>query len=102
MLAERGGVDRATVYEVFASGAAGAPFVQYKKEPYWQPESAAVAFTLRLVAKDLDLITGLAGRVGAPISQAEAGYEIVRRAIDAGLGEEDLSAVAVYLRGLDR
>lgn len=98
VLAERAGVARETAYEVFATGAGGAPFVQYKREAYEHPEDAAVAFSLDLVAKDLDLITGLARRVGAPMDQAETGLSIVRRAIDAGLGEADLSAIAVYLR----
>lgn len=99
VLAERSGVDRATAYEVFATGAGGAPFVQYKREAYQNPEEAVVAFSLDLVAKDLELITGLARRVGAPMEQAETGLAIVRRAIDAGLGEADLSAIAVFLRG---
>lgn len=99
VLAERAGVDRATAYEVFASGAAGAPFVHYKREAYEHPGEAPVAFTLDLVAKDLELITGLAERVGAPMAQAATDLEIVRAAVDSGLGSDDMSAVAVYLRG---
>lgn len=98
VLAERAGVDRTTAYEVFASGAGGAPFVQYKRQAYEHPESAPVAFSLDLVGKDLELITGLGDRVGAPMDQAKAGLDIVRRAIGAGMGGEDLSAVAVFLR----
>lgn len=99
VLAEKAGIDRRTAYEIFASGAGGAPFVHYKREAYERPEEAAVAFSLNLVAKDLELITALARRVGAPMSQAETGLGIVSRAIDAGLGDADLSAVAVHLRG---
>lgn len=99
VLAEKAGVDRKTAYEVFANGAGGAPFVQYKRAAYEHPEEAAVAFSLNLVAKDLALITGLAARVGAPMRQARAGLDIVSEAIADGLGEHDLSAVAVHLRG---
>jgi len=99
VLAERAGVERSVAYEVFASGAGGAPFVQYKREAYEHPESAVVAFSLDLVAKDLELITGLGDRVGAPMDQAEAELQIVRRAIHAGMGARDISAVAVFLRG---
>jgi 3-hydroxyisobutyrate dehydrogenase/2-hydroxy-3-oxopropionate reductase len=99
VLAEKAGVARSTAYEVFASGAGGAPFVQYKRDAYERPDDAAVAFSLDLVAKDLELITRLGARVGAPLAQAEAGLEIVRSAIAAGMGDRDLSAVAVYLRG---
>jgi 3-hydroxyisobutyrate dehydrogenase-like beta-hydroxyacid dehydrogenase len=99
VLAERAGVERSTAYEVFASGAAGAPFVQYKRDAYERPGETPVAFTLDLVAKDLELITGLAERVGAPMAQAETGLDVVRAAIAGGLGSDDMAAVAVHLRG---
>lgn len=99
VLAEKSGVDRHAAYEVFAAGAGGAPFVHYKREAFEHPEDAAVAFTLDLVAKDLELITALGSRVGAPMDQARTGLEIVRAAIAAGMGDRDLSAVAVHLRG---
>lgn len=99
VLAEKAGVDRKVAYEIFASGAGGAPFVHYKRQAFESPDDAAVAFSLDLVAKDLELITGLGRRTGAPMAQAETGYDIVRRAIDRGMGGRDLSAVAVYLRG---
>jgi 3-hydroxyisobutyrate dehydrogenase-like beta-hydroxyacid dehydrogenase len=99
VLAERAGVDRETAYEVFASGAAGAPFVQYKREAYEHPDDAPVAFSLDLVAKDLELITALGARVGAPLEQARTSLGIVRDAIAAGYGERDLSQIAVFLRG---
>jgi 3-hydroxyisobutyrate dehydrogenase/2-hydroxy-3-oxopropionate reductase len=99
VLAEKAGVDRTTAYEVFVSGAGGAPFVQYKRAAYEHPEDAQVAFSLELVAKDLELITALGERVGAPMSQAASGLDIVRRAMAAGLGQKDMSAIAIYLRG---
>lgn len=101
VLAERAGVGRELAYEVFASGAGGAPFVQYKRDAYEHPESAPVAFSLDLVAKDLELITGLGQRVGAPMRQASTSLDIVRGAIAGGYGQRDLSAIAVYLRGDD-
>lgn len=99
VLAERAGVDREIAYEVFASGAAAAPFVQYKRDAYEHPDAASVAFSLDLVAKDLELITGLGERVGAPMRQALTSLEVVRSAIAAGFGERDLSQIAVFLRG---
>lgn len=98
VLAEKAGVDRATAYEVFAGGAGGAPFVQYKRDAYLHPEEAAVAFSLDLVAKDLELITELGSRVGARLDQAAVELGIVRRAIEAGMGGDDMSAIATLLR----
>ena len=98
VLAEKAGVDRHTAYEVFANGAGGAPFVHYKRAAYEDPDETPVAFSLDLVAKDLELITGLGERLGPPMAQAGVNLQIVRQAIEAGLGERDLSAIAVYLR----
>lgn len=99
VLAERAGVDRATAYDVFAGGAGGAPFVQYKREAYEHPDTTPVAFSLDLVAKDYDLITALGERVGVTMEQAEASAALVRRAVAEGYGDRDLSALAVFLRG---
>jgi 3-hydroxyisobutyrate dehydrogenase-like beta-hydroxyacid dehydrogenase len=99
VLAEKAGVDRSLAYDVFAGGAAGAPFLQYKRSAFLEPDATPVAFSLDLVAKDLSLILGLADRVGAPMSQAAAGLAIVRSAIGAGRGSDDMSVVATHLRG---
>lgn len=99
VLAEKAGVERETAYEVFVSGAGGAPFVKYKRAAYENPDTTPVAFSLDLVAKDLELITELGRKVNAPMQQAQVGLEIVRRAVGAGMGERDLSAIAVFLRG---
>lgn len=102
VLAERAGVERTTAYEVFASGAAAAPFVLYKRPAFERPDETPVAFSLDLVAKDLDLILALAERVGAPMPQADTNRKEVRAALESGLAERDMSALAGYLRGLER
>ena len=98
VLAERSGVDRAAAYDVFAAGAAGAPFVRYKRPAFEDPAHAPLTFTLDLMAKDLDLILALAREVGAPMGQGERNREVVGRALDAGYSGRDMSAVAEYLR----
>lgn len=98
VLAERAGVDRTVAYDVFASGAAGAPFVQYKRAAFESPDDQPVAFSLDLVAKDLDLIADLADTLGAPMPQSDITRDVVRDAIAAGHGADDMSTVAVHLR----
>lgn len=100
VLAEKAGLDRAAVYEVFASSALAAPFVQYKRAAYERPEEVPPAFTLNLVAKDLALIADLAEAVGVPMEQIAANRRLVQAALDAGLGEADMSALAVLLRNV--
>ncbi len=102
VLAERAGIDRTTAYEVFASGAAAAPFVLYKRAAYERPDETPIAFSLDLVGKDLDLILDLAAEVGASMRQAETNRAEVREAIASGLGDRDLSALAALLRDAER
>jgi len=98
VLAERAGIDRAAAYDVFAASAVAAPFVLYKRDAYLRPDETPVAFALDLVAKDLRLIGELAQAVGAPMEQSEANRAVVDRAVDAGLGGRDMSAIADLLR----
>jgi 3-hydroxyisobutyrate dehydrogenase-like beta-hydroxyacid dehydrogenase len=99
VLAERAGVERATAYEVFAASVIAAPFVHYKREAFEHPGRSPVAFSLDLVAKDLDLILALAAQAGATMEQAATNARVVEAAVAAGLGDHDLSELATYLRG---
>ena len=83
---------------MFAAGAGAAPFVLYKRAAFERPEETPVAFSLDLAAKDLDLILGLAGQVGATMDQAAVNRATARAAIAAGLGRRDMSAIATFLR----
>jgi 3-hydroxyisobutyrate dehydrogenase-like beta-hydroxyacid dehydrogenase len=100
VLAERAGIERSTAYEVFASGAAASPFVLYKRPAFEHPDETPVAFSLDLVAKDLDLILELAREAGAPMPQAESNRAAIGRAVAAGLGSADMSALARHLRAV--
>jgi 3-hydroxyisobutyrate dehydrogenase/2-hydroxy-3-oxopropionate reductase len=99
VLAEKAGVDRSAAYDVFAAGAAAAPFVLYKRQAFEHPDETPPAFLLELMAKDLDLILDLAREVGARMDQAAQNRRTVGQALDAGFAGRDLSAVAEYLRG---
>ncbi|GIF71433.1 NAD(P)-dependent oxidoreductase [Asanoa siamensis] len=98
VLAERAGVDRATAYDVLAGSAVGAPFVHYKRDAYLAPDTAAVAFALDLVAKDLRLIDELATAAGARMPQSAATAAAVNEAVAEGYGPRDMSALAALLR----
>jgi 3-hydroxyisobutyrate dehydrogenase-like beta-hydroxyacid dehydrogenase len=98
VLAEKAGLARETVYDVFATSAVAAPFVHYKRSAFEHPEDTPVAFRLDLLAKDGALIAELADRVGARMDQLTASREVINEALKAGYGDRDLSALADFLR----
>jgi 3-hydroxyisobutyrate dehydrogenase len=99
VLAERAGLDRHVVYDVFEHSAIAAPMVRYRHDAFLDPEHTPAAFAMTLARKDLELITGLAASVDLEVEQAQANLSLLRRAIGAGLGDHDMADVAVYLRG---
>jgi 3-hydroxyisobutyrate dehydrogenase-like beta-hydroxyacid dehydrogenase len=98
VLAEKAGLDRQAVYDVFESSAGGAPYVKYKRAAFLQPGEVPVAFSLSLVAKDQELIHDLAQQVAARMDQAEASRQLVAEALEAQMGDRDISEVAEFLR----
>lgn len=98
VLAERAGLDRSTAYEVFASSAAGAPYVDYKRDAFVRPDATPVAFSLDLALKDLDLIVGLADRLGVPMDQARVNRQLLGAAAAQLSGDRDMSSLAVHIR----
>jgi len=98
VLAEKAGLDRETAYDIFEAGAAGAPYVKYKREAFLRPGEVPVAFSLDLVAKDQELIHDLSAQVGARMEQGEASRKLVAEAVSAGMAERDISEVAEFLR----
>jgi 3-hydroxyisobutyrate dehydrogenase-like beta-hydroxyacid dehydrogenase len=98
VLAEAAGIERSTAYEVLASSVAGAPFLQYKRAAFEQPDDTPPAFLLELVAKDLTLIQGLAERLGTPVPQVETNLRVARDAVEAGDGGRDMSWLAQRFR----
>ncbi|MFO7778399.1 MAG: NAD(P)-dependent oxidoreductase [Nitriliruptoraceae bacterium] len=99
VLAERAGLERRVVYEVFEHSAIAAPMVRYRHDAFLDPEHTPAAFAMYLARKDLGLITDLAASVDLEVEQAQANLSLLSRAIEAGLGEKDMADVAVYLRG---
>ena len=98
VLAERSGIDRGAAYEVFRNSAIAAPFVHYRQAAFERPGQVPAAFRLTLAAKDLRNALLLAASVGADLPHATGALTVLERAVEAGYGEDDESAVAQYLR----
>lgn len=98
VLAERAGISRQDAYEVIAASAAGAPFVGYKQAAFLDPEGTPTAFSLELVAKDLQLIADLAHRLNVPAAQVATNLDLASSVTAEGYGARDMSWLAEVLR----
>jgi 3-hydroxyisobutyrate dehydrogenase-like beta-hydroxyacid dehydrogenase len=98
VLAESAGLDTTVVYDTIMASAVASPAFTYRRNAFLAPGEGPTSFTLTLEDKDLGLITELAGSHGASMPQAELNRQIVRAAIAAGHGDEDIAAIAQYLR----
>ena len=99
VIAERAGIDRELAYDVLAASAAGAPYVEYKRKAFLDPEGTPPVFSIQLAEKDLNLITAFAERLGVPVPQAHVNRDVLRQAIADGLSAADFAGVAGHLRG---
>jgi 3-hydroxyisobutyrate dehydrogenase-like beta-hydroxyacid dehydrogenase len=100
VLAESAGIARDRAYDVIAAGAAGAPYVGYKRAAFLEPETTPVGFALDLAAKDLRLIRELADAVGVMLPQARIDLDVIEDAAGSPAigGDRDFSTVADHLR----
>jgi 3-hydroxyisobutyrate dehydrogenase-like beta-hydroxyacid dehydrogenase len=99
VLAERAGIDRLAAYAVVADSAAAAPFVHYRRAAFEDPGAAPAAMRMTLADKDMRLIEELADAVGGHVPQSRLNREVLREAIDRGLGAQDIALVTEFLRG---
>jgi 3-hydroxyisobutyrate dehydrogenase len=96
-LIERSGLDRAKSLELLTTGAPGSPLVR-TLSARMTARDYTPNFLLRLMAKDLTYALGEGRRYGLALSTVASALEVVDRAVAAGNGEEDFSALVEPLR----
>jgi 3-hydroxyisobutyrate dehydrogenase-like beta-hydroxyacid dehydrogenase len=99
VVAERSGIDREAAFEVIVRSAIGAPAIQYRRKEFEHPGEDPPMFTIDLAMKDLRLAMELAGSVSAALPETERTLAVMEEAAAAGFGQQDIAALAEYLRG---
>ncbi|XNQ54374.1 NAD(P)-dependent oxidoreductase [Agrococcus sp. 1P02AA] len=87
------GLDRATVLELVAGGAAGSWMLSDRAPRMLQGEAAPVLSTIGIFVKDSGLVADAAEASGAEVPVLAAARERLLRAADAGLERRDDSSV---------
>lgn len=98
VMAEAGGVAPAQLYEVLASSAVAAPYINYKQQNFLDPDGTDVAFSLALLHKDVSLGLAMAAEHGLTLPQVHTVGQVLDRALESGLGQRDMAAVLQLLR----
>lgn len=95
---ERAGLDLGKALEMLTAGAAGSPLVKGFSARMAAHDYLPPNFHLHLMAKDLAYAQAEGKRVGVEMTSAGAAREIFQRAIAAGHGEKDVTAVVEPMR----
>ena len=94
---ERTELDRAQAIAFLSDSAVGSPVTKTVAARMCAPDFTP-NFFLRLMAKDLGYASGEAAKVGQQLTSAAMARDVFQRAIAAGHGDKDMSAVVEPLR----
>jgi 3-hydroxyisobutyrate dehydrogenase len=95
---EKGGLDREKAVDVLLQGAPGSPLVKLLSGRMMRNDFTP-NFALRLMMKDLTYAAAEGARNGVQLRTAEAARQVFETAVEAGFGEDDMSAVVRPFRG---
>ncbi len=94
---EQGGLDRTKALEILTQGAPGSPLFKTISTRMTTPDFTP-NFLLRLMAKDLGYAVKEGAGLAVPLTTAAAALEVFKKAIAAGQGDQDMSAVVEQFR----
>jgi 3-hydroxyisobutyrate dehydrogenase len=86
------GVEPERFLESIAGGGMDMPYAHMKTEAILSGKLDEPSFTLRLAAKDVELILDAASSAGVDLALARASLARMSRAIELGYGDEDMAA----------
>jgi 3-hydroxyisobutyrate dehydrogenase len=94
---EQGGLERTKALEILTQGAPGSPLFKTIATRMTTPDFTP-NFLLRLMAKDLGYAVKEGAELAVPLTTAAAALEVFKKAIAAGQGDQDMSAVVEQFR----
>jgi len=99
-LAEKAGIEQASMLELIGQSGVNTPLFQLKKEMY-RSQSFPPQFMLDLMTKDLGLITDEARRLHLDLPLAEKTFATYSAAKEHGRGKLDMAAVYLELKAMN-
>jgi 3-hydroxyisobutyrate dehydrogenase len=96
-LIERGGLERDQAVAILTGGAPGSPLVR-TMTARMTARDYTPQFLLRLMAKDLTYATAEARGHALDLATAQAALHVLRKAMGAGHGDEDVASIVELFR----
>ncbi|WP_283384313.1 NAD(P)-dependent oxidoreductase [Rhodococcus erythropolis] len=98
VLAERSGLDPAVVLDALVAGAGSSRMLEVRGPLMMQGMYEPAQMSVRLFAKDLELISALADSADLRVGLFDSAREVYARALTAGLGDSDTASLYSLLR----
>lgn len=99
LLGEQSGLDKDKLLQLIGASGMNTPLFQGKQDMYRQ-ENFPAAFPLRLMAKDLGLITEAATRLTLDLPLAKTAHTHYQQALKDGHGDADMAAIYLSLKNI--
>ena len=96
VLAMKAGADAHQVLDVLSTSW-GASAMLGRTGPMVADANYGSAAPTRLIAKDIGLVSGLASDLGVTLPLVEESRKVIERAMEAGLSETDMAALATLI-----
>jgi 3-hydroxyisobutyrate dehydrogenase-like beta-hydroxyacid dehydrogenase len=97
VLAKKAGIDLAVMHEVLSTSAGSSVMFTRNVPDFLMKESYEPGFALRLLVKDLDLVSQMGKEFEIPLMMPNLALQMFRNAVQAGLGDKDMSAAVIPL-----
>lgn len=97
-LGRKGGLDWEQMLDVIGVSAAASPYIKYNLDPLKARDFSAL-FTTEQMVKDSTLICDAGSNAGVPMAIGQAMLQIFEDTIEAGYGQENLTAAIKLLEG---
>lgn len=97
-LGRKGGLDWEQMLDVIGVSAAASPYIKYNLDPLKARDFSAL-FTTEQMVKDSTLICDAGANAGVPMAIGQAMLKIFEDTIEAGYGQENLTAAIKLLEG---
>ncbi len=100
VMAQRAGIDLDVMFDVLKTSAGSSVMLTRNMPDFLFNEQYEPGFALKLLVKDLDLVTEMGRELGASLFTPAVALQLFRNGIAAGYGDKDMSAAVIPMKAV--